>query len=227
MTPADMDSYFGEDSTDYTKLIPELQEYYEETSSLGSPILRHPLVYQVPAFYSWKLANDTFNLKTAKIKELIAMDDPDRALWLYEKPYRLSILYTWWKQAGLVSLDQLREILPEAWTNAEYPFQCGYGNILRMFRATGFVTDAPDHHPPESEVYIFRGCLAKHKRGLSWTFNPRKADWFANRFNKKGLGHVYKAHIPKEGVLGIFLGRNEDEVVVEPKLLYDLEEFST
>jgi len=216
--------FFGEDNTNPAFLLPELRDYYEETSSLGMPILRHPLVYQVPFFYSWKIANQSYLEKQKRITELLVQKDPDRALWLYEKPYRLSILYVWWR-AKIVTDAQLKEILPEAWTNAEFPFQCQYRKILAMFRRTGYVTDAPDHHPPESEVYIFRGCLPKHKNGLSWTFNPRKADWFAHRLNKKNTGRVYRAHIPKEGVLGIFLGRNEDEVVVDPKLLYDLEEF--
>ena len=46
------------------------------------------------------------------------------------------------------------------------------------------------------------------------------AEWFANRF--KGKGKVYRAKIRKEDILAVFLGRNESEVIVDPKNLKEI-----
>ena len=43
------------------------------------------------------------------------------------------------------------------------------------------------------------------------------AEWFAHRFGEEGT--VYEAQISKEHILAFFNGRNESEVVVDPKYL--------
>ena len=46
------------------------------------------------------------------------------------------------------------------------------------------------------------------------------ADWFARRFDEDGT--VYKAQIDKEHIFALFNGRDESEVVLDPKYLKDI-----
>lgn len=48
------------------------------------------------------------------------------------------------------------------------------------------------------------------------------AEWFASRFNEEGT--VYQARIDKSHIYAFFNGRNEFEVIVDPKYLIDIEE---
>ena len=68
------------------------------------------------------------------------------------------------------------------------------------------------------EIEIYRGVGSKGKvRGMSWTVSRDVAEWFANRYNQNG--NVYSAKIKKEHVLAYFVGRGEQEVIVEPRFL--------
>lgn len=215
---------FGDDPQNPDKLHPDLRPYYEpKGGTLGWPMLRSPLVYSIP-FMSWKMANTQYEAKKQRVDELEEEGNYASAIWYYEKPYRMTYLMMWYEW-GVISKAELAKILPDVWTDTEHPRQFGYRKLVKLFKEAGYVTDAPDHHPPEEPI-IFRGCLPKDMKGLSWTFNPRKADWFANRFNRKGTGKVYQARIPAKAVLGIFLGRDEDEVVVDPKYLIDIQEMT-
>lgn len=55
---------------------------------------------------------------------------------------------------------------------------------------------------------------------LSWTLDYETADWFARRFDEDGT--VYKAQIDKEHIFALFNGRDESEVVLDPKYLKDI-----
>ena len=73
------------------------------------------------------------------------------------------------------------------------------------------------------ELEIYRGVTEKNKDNIlamSWTMKQETAEWFATRF--KGKGKVYRAKIRKEDILAVFLGRNESEVIVDPKNLKEL-----
>lgn len=72
-------------------------------------------------------------------------------------------------------------------------------------------------------VTIYRGVTsynAQNVKALSWTLNRDTAEWFAHRFGEQGT--VYEAQIPKEHICSIFLGRNEAEVIVDPKHLQNI-----
>ena len=69
-------------------------------------------------------------------------------------------------------------------------------------------------------VTVYRGVTsynAKNVKALSWTLNRDTAEWFAHRFDEHGT--VYEAQILKEHICAVFLGRNEAEVIVDPKYL--------
>lgn len=70
---------------------------------------------------------------------------------------------------------------------------------------------------------VARCCLnAKNVKALSWTLDRSIAEWFATRFDEDGT--VYQAQIDKSHIYAYFDGRNESEVIVDPKYLMDITE---
>ena len=77
----------------------------------------------------------------------------------------------------------------------------------------------------EDPATVYQGLTshnAKNIRALSWTLDRDTAEWFAHRFGEEGT--VYEAQIPKKYILAFFNGRNESEVVVDPKHLEQIME---
>ena len=66
----------------------------------------------------------------------------------------------------------------------------------------------------EDEFTIYRGVgINRNPKGLSWTMNKEKAQWFANRF---GIGgYIETAKINKKDVLAYFNSRGEEEIVAD------------
>src|SRR5258708_15113260 len=72
--------------------------------------------------------------------------------------------------------------------------------------------------PPFIEIY--RGCEFGRERGLSWTTEIKIAEGFAT--GKRCVNRcptLVTALIPKSHVFGVLLGRNESEIVVDPRRL--------
>ena len=75
----------------------------------------------------------------------------------------------------------------------------------------------------DDTVTVYRGVTtinSDNHLALSWTLDYETADWFARRFDEDGT--VYKAQIDKEHIFALFNGRNESEVVLDPKYLKDI-----
>ena len=55
-------------------------------------------------------------------------------------------------------------------------------------------------------------------KGWSWTTDPDKAEWFARRFAVRGKEcFVAEGTVSKQYVIAYFTGRNESEIVVDPR----------
>ena len=81
-------------------------------------------------------------------------------------------------------------------------------------------TELPD------TITVFRGVTdfnKKNYKGLAWSRELRVATWFAGRFGEHGT--VYRATIDKQYVLAYFGGRNEAEVVVDPRHLKNVQKY--
>ncbi|MDP9471923.1 MAG: hypothetical protein M3Q71_14880, partial [Chloroflexota bacterium] len=112
-------------------------------------------------------------------------------------------------------------------SDTEHPSASGVGTVVSLFRAAGFVTDSPGTEPPTGPLTIYRGVSSLWgergeritRRGVSWTEDRERAVWFARRFSFNGPGTLLTAEVFPEHVLGIFHGRGEVEIVVDPKRL--------
>ena len=69
---------------------------------------------------------------------------------------------------------------------------------------------------------IYRG-YGRYKSGLSYTLSREMAEWFASRFAKSGepAGNVRERTIAKTQVFAYLGARNEQEIVIHPRFLYE------
>jgi hypothetical protein len=89
-----------------------------------------------------------------------------------------------------------------------------------------------DHLEPDARAWfsalpsivpIWRGCDWYTVRGLHWTTNREVAAEFAQ--SKRCTNHeptLVQAVIPKEHIFAVFVNRNENEIVVDPRRLRQL-----
>lgn len=161
-------------------------------------------------------------------QQIEASETALRLFMMVTKPYRLGFL-----KYSLPSLSEqdAAKLLIYAWTSSESPNSdpnLSKAKLLELFRSI-----EPAKLMGEEEfrrfqelddvVTIYRGVTphnAKRVKALSWTLDPHTAEWFAHRFGEQGT--VYQAQIRKEHILALLLGRNESEVIVDPKYLMGL-----
>lgn len=149
-------------------------------------------------------------------------------LMMITKPYKLGFL----KYAvPFLSEQDAALLLSQAWIITESPNadpNLSKKELLSMFRSVDpqMLMDAEEYElfqGLDDVVTVYRGVTpynAKNVKALSWTLNRETAEWFAHRYGEQGT--VYGAQIPKEHICAVFLGRNESEVIVDPKHLMDL-----
>lgn len=134
-----------------------------------------------------------------------------------------ALMFDWW-YGGKLTLPELRAVIGDVWMAAEWPAaSLGQAEWIELFRLVGFVSD--DGRPPPTEpLVVYRGTTWGRRRGMSWTLDPLRAEWFADRWTSGGRGEglVFKTRVDPGAVLALLGdpdGRNEEEIVVDPTLL--------
>lgn len=134
-----------------------------------------------------------------------------------------------------LSVDDMSEMMSDVWSNSANPnqFYCfSKSELAKIFAACNpAVLMSEEEYDVfkklPSEITIYRGVSSynqKSVRVFSWTLNEEKAAWFARRLGRSGQsGTVYRAKIKKENVFAYFDGRDEQEIVVNPYKLEDIE----
>jgi hypothetical protein len=150
-----------------------------------------------------------------------SLDKAISALAKIDRRERMRALMFWaraWPQS------QLAELVTLVWQDTEFPHKYGPGRVVTLFNLAGApFTDGPAL--PTEPITIYRGVLEPYgtPRGVSWTQSYGRALWFANRFSAVGGNPlVYQATVTPDGILAVFDGRREDEVVVNPHRLRNL-----
>lgn len=147
---------------------------------------------------------------------------------LIEKPYVLAFLKF---AAPHLSKADFSTILADAWIRSELPNHdpnLPRSRLLAMFRAADPAILMDDEERKlldtlEDTVTVYRSVHSAKSNGvnaMSWTLDQETAAWFTGRYRRQGC--VYKAKIQKEHIHALFLGRNESEVIVDPKYLTDI-----
>ncbi len=127
------------------------------------------------------------------------------------------------RRSGKLTRGELRTVIGDVWS-AEWPAAAlGQREWISLFRTAGFVADDGRQVPAEP-MKVYRGSTWGRRRGMSWTEDRARAEWFAARWNARetGAGLVFETTVQPEAVLaliGIEGGRDEAEVVVDPAML--------
>ena len=164
------------------------------------------------------------------------IDDTNDVFRLYhmiEKPYVLGFLKF---AAPNLSKADFSTILADAWIRSEQPNHdpnLSQRKLLAMFRAADpkILMDAEEREKLEAlgdTVTVYRGVHSAKSNGvkaMSWTLDQDIAEWFAGRYGRQGC--VYEAKIEKAHICALFLGRNESEVILNPKYLTDITQVQT
>lgn len=159
------------------------------------------------------------------------IDECETATEIYcmiEKPY----IFGFFKYAApYLSKEDYSTILADAWIRSEQPNHdpnLPQSRLLAMFRAADpkLLMDEQERNrldELEDTVTVYRGVRSARSDGISamsWTLDKDTAVWFANRYGRQGK--VYEAKIEKKHIQALFLGRNESEVILDPKYLTDI-----
>lgn len=114
--------------------------------------------------------------------------------------------------------DEARTLVHDAWVTPEFPeANAETSDWLEAFRFTGWVSDDPDvvDAPTWRTQLLFRGATEDRRLGMGWTGDLEQAQWFADRFTGIGDSFVWQATVPGHRLLARFIGRGEDEWVVD------------
>lgn len=176
-------------------------------------------------------SSDNLHKWQNNIKALInKADNPYHIYLMVNQPYALTFLkFT----MPYLSQKDFSNILSSAWIMTEAPHNdvnVGLNELVNMFtKADPQIIMDEDEYKKFLDllesITVYRGVTeynAKNIKALSWTLNKDTAEWFANRFGNGGT--VYRAEILKQHIFAVFDGRNESEVIVNPKYLTDITE---
>jgi hypothetical protein len=116
----------------------------------------------------------------------------------------------------------LAAVLVGAWSGAEFPGRTlPRSTWIAWFREAAYPT-------PAGPVILYRGAIPRHARGMSWTPDRERADWFANRWTlgrPEYPAHVYTVTADPAAILADVDalegegGRQEHEIIVDPAKL--------
>lgn len=163
---------------------------------------------------------NAWRLATKKIINDIT--DPLDFLHIINKPY-LPVFFK--KINSFLSDRDFAEFLSETWIQTEFPnsdINVSKKDFVRFFKkANKEILMDPDEYQiykdiPE-RIKVYRG-LQKNAEvsALSWTLDRNVAEWFATRFHNQDP-KIAEGWINKSAVLAYFDGRNEKEIVLDPK----------
>lgn len=173
-------------------------------------------------------AKDADIWRTRMSKEIDKSKSVKEIILMITKPYRLVALKHF---AKYLSEEDYAKHLYYAWISVEAPNldpNFTISEFVRLFRDANKAYLMNQEERTQLEglkdiVTVYRGVTQKSqvpRKSLSWTTNKETAQWFANRFDSNGK--VYSATIPKERIYAYFLGRDEYEVIIDPRYLTNI-----
>ena len=190
-----------------------------------------PLFVQHPIFETGEIYIDGektditqlqgFNRAAKNIEKTIdEMQDVRVCAKILRQPYCLTFLKYIKKY---LSLHDFSVLLSQCWTKEENPN--GDVNVSSSLAAKWF-READKRALMSSKEYlifselpefiiVYRGVSqGRNPKGMSWTRDHKKAEWYANRF---GVGYVLKGIAEKKDILAFFLRTGEEEIIIASK----------
>jgi len=172
-------------------------------------------------------------LRRAEERKRCKARDFGGALDLYESHWRAPKLREWRGRYKMTTAE-LRAVLQDEWTSIEAWSTPQWNKVkLAWLRETGYVSDSD--RELAGELTIYRGNLGEPEpAGMSWTLSRELVRRFAliaassrgaflGMHGELTAPTVWSATVDSSDVLGYFVDRDEDEVVVDPATLRNVE----
>lgn len=209
-----------------------------EKTKYSPMVVQHPFtntgIAAISADGSFQLLNllekpEDLNIWRQSVRQQIENAETSYQIYsLINSPYALAFLRF---SEPYLSKEDFSSILADAWMMSEYANRdanVSKEQLVSMFKQADRAKLMSDMERTQLDaladpVTVYRGVTdynAKNIRALSWTLDYDTAAWFAHRFGEDGM--VYQAKIKKEHIFALLTGRNESEVVLDPKYLEDI-----
>jgi hypothetical protein len=207
-------------------LHPDLQEAIVVSPLLG-PMIKHPLVYSVLVGMPNMVEhlNRGYEHKREELAKAIAAKNWRTAIWLHERAYRGVALARF---APHIESDQdYWSLVTDFWMDSENIHEEPdlWDNLLHADRGSHEAMMDQDERDTLAELpdrfTVYQGHTDLRDDGWSWTLNRDKAIWFARRFAgfDDALPVLSSTRVDKANVHALLLGRGEDEVLIDPRLV--------
>lgn len=135
----------------------------------------------------------------------------------------------WTVMSDCWEIEEEHDLIHNSWSLVEWPAQMGIPRWRELFERAGFWcnhearNEEPcPHHPdpekPSGTLTVYRGSFASDKRGLSWTLDRDRAEWFVARGDMAGRGRkmrLWRCEVPAERQYGHYVNRGENEIVAD------------
>lgn len=122
---------------------------------------------------------------------------------------------------GGIAPGEYLDIVPWVWSLAEFPGQAmSNSQWLALWGKAGFTIDGEIAPRPKQPLRLWRGAPRSHRRGMSWTDDRARAQWFAdNRMDRDN--RVWTALVEPRRLLARIheVGRGENEWVINTRAL--------
>lgn len=145
-----------------------------------------------------------------------SVDSAERVFMFLRPQYRLT-LFKYTNQ--YMSPEDFKEVLLFSWIMVEHPLSdvnVTKREMISWFKKVGYISNL------SGVVTIYRGVDSeKYRDGISWTLDREKAEWFATRFTEDGI--IYSAKVKSKDILYYISDRGEEEIIVDPKKLMQVE----
>lgn len=171
---------------------------------------------------------DLDNWREHMEQRINSADNASKIFMLITKPYALGFFK---HAAQHLGREDFAKILAYTWIRTEAPNSdpnLSKSKLLTLFKSADpqILMDEDEYQQflalPD-KVTVYRGVTsynADNVKALSWTLKRKTAEWFAQRFGEHGT--VYQATVDRDHIYALFTGRNEAEVIVDPKFLEGL-----
>ena len=130
---------------------------------------------------------------------------------------------------GAITDQECADMVYSIWTMQERFHDCGMCKT-KLIKFMKLATKSPllesdiNNLSDDDMVTIYRGVRVNSYKGLSWTIDKTKAEWFAKRFGINGeKGYVFTGQIKKKDIIAFFDCRNEEEIVCDYRKIKDIQ----
>jgi hypothetical protein len=204
-------------------LDPELQNHFHIDGFLSHPVIVEPFV-DARLISS---INESYRKKKAHVQQAEGDRNWRQLILIYARPYRIKALPKALRHVS--DPKEAARLVGDVWKDSENIRQNRSVWLSIWTKLTDRWAAMDEKEQAEFATFpnrltIFRGQSGRRglTRGLAWTMDQSKAEWFARRFPHQGPPFVASGRVFRHDVFAYFIGRQESEIVVSPHSIRDV-----